>query len=39
MASPSTLVLEEELIARVTVFEGLDMGDVHLPLLVIHELE
>ena len=37
--SPSVGALEEDLIDRVTVCEGLDMGVGHLPLLVIHELE
>ena len=36
--SPFVAVLEEDLIGRVTVCEGLDMGDGHLPLLVYHEV-
>ena len=37
--SPSgELVLEEDLIGRVTVSERLDMGDGHRPIPVIHEL-
>jgi len=36
--TPSVVVLVEELIGRVTVCEGLDMGDSHLPLLVCLEL-
>jgi len=36
--SEAMLVLEEDLICRVTVCAGLDVGDSRLPLLICHEL-